>query len=183
MNRDDAIDALKSAEAMAMPGSSEREAGDLLDGLLHRPLSSACAGAVIGRLVALVDQGRTPLVTYDGMPGHAALRASSTVELDGRHVGRLVVLIFERDDPARPVVLGRLRQDDVQVPAVNDNDSVQVDTDGEQLIVSAKGRLVLRCGRSSIVLHADGRISLRGDTIVSQAIAANHVRGGSVQLN
>ncbi|MFN0113200.1 MAG: hypothetical protein ACKVPY_00835 [Paracoccaceae bacterium] len=50
-------------------------------------------------------------------------------------------------------------------------------------VVEAKGTLILRCGKASVTLHADGRIAVKGEELLSRARGANRVQGGSVQLN
>lgn len=191
MNRDETIDAFAVADTQATAvdaGQREDDGARLLRRLVEAdrvpavPQPPPLVGAVVGRLVALVDQGRTPLVAYDDMSGDVSLRARSTVELDGRHVGHPVVLNFEHGDPSRPLIVGRLICDEHRVPP-DGGEGVQLEVDGERMVVSARGQLVLRCGRASITLDADGSIELRGETIVSQAVGANHLRGGSVQLN
>ena len=44
-------------------------------------------------------------------------------------------------------------------------------------------RIELRCGRASLIMEKDGRITLRGTRVVSHASGTNRIRGGSVQLN
>ncbi|HKB12303.1 MAG TPA: DUF6484 domain-containing protein, partial [Vicinamibacterales bacterium] len=62
-------------------------------------------GVVIGTLVGFADNGATPLVTFAGQPGPAAVAARTTVDVYGPHIGRDVVLTFESGDPARPIVV------------------------------------------------------------------------------
>ena len=50
-------------------------------------------------------------------------------------------------------------------------------------VIEAKSTLTLRCGKASVTLHADGRIAIRGEELLSRARGANRVQGGSVQLN
>ncbi len=137
---------------------------------------------VIGELVALTDDGRTPLVTYPGQPGTAAQRARSVVDLHRAHIAQPVVLMFEGGDPTRPIVMGVLRQRDgwpeAEAPA-----QVQVDADGERLIVSAKEQLVLKCGKASITLTKAGKVLIQGSYVLSRSTGVNRVKGGSVQLN
>jgi hypothetical protein len=58
-----------------------------------------------------------------------------------------------------------------------------VDADGERLVVSAVHGLVLRCGKASITLSADGKIVVRGTHVVSHSSGLNRIKGGSVQVN
>ncbi|KAI5916439.1 MAG: hypothetical protein JSR64_06750 [Nitrospira sp.] len=136
-------------------------------------------GVVIGELIALTDQGGTPLVLY---PGSAALAARSTVDLHGGHIGRSVVLMFEAGDPRRPIVMGLLRGGEswslAEAP-----ENVEVDADGERMVVCAKERLVLRCGKASITLTRAGKVLIEGAYVLSRSSGVNRVKGGSVQLN
>ncbi len=53
----------------------------------------------------------------------------------------------------------------------------------ETLILNARRRIELRCGRSSLVLYPDGRIVLRGEYILSDAESVNRIAGGQIELN
>lgn len=53
----------------------------------------------------------------------------------------------------------------------------------EHLLLQAEQRLELRCGEAAIVLHADGRIQLRGRYITSHASATQRIVGGAVHVN
>ena len=66
--------------------------------LLDRPATGnvgAVGAVVIGELLGIGDDGRTPLVSFPGQPGTAAVAARSVVDLHAVHVGRQVVLMFE----------------------------------------------------------------------------------------
>lgn len=58
----------------------------------------------------------------------------------------------------------------------------QPDTETE-LILSARQRIVLHCGNSSLTLHASGKIVLRGVYILSEAEDVNRLAGGRIELN
>ena len=60
---------------------------------------------------------------------------------------------------------------------------VEVDADGERMIVSAKEQLVLRCGKASITLTKAGKVLIQGSYVSSRSTGVNRVKGGSVQLN
>lgn len=136
---------------------------------------------VIGELVALVDDGLTPLVLFPGQAGTAALRARTVLDLHGAHIGRQVVLSFEGGDASRPVVMGVLRAaGDRPLDAPG---QVQVDADGERLVVNAKQELVLQCGKASITLTKAGKVLIQGTYVSSRSSGVNRLKGGSVQLN
>ena len=101
---------------------------------------------VIGELIAIADEGRSPLVHYAGQPGSAALRARTVIDLHAPHIGQPVVLMFEGHDASRPIVMGVLRQAEGW-PLADPPGQVQVDADGARLLVTAKEQLVLRCGK------------------------------------
>ena len=147
--------------------------------LEHAP---ALPAVVLGTLVAITDDARTPLVLYAGQPGSAALRARAVLDLHGAHIGRQVVLAFEAGDAARPIVLGVLMQSEGW-PLPQAPGQVQVDADGERLLVSAKEQLVLRCGKASITLTKAGKVLIDGAYVSSRSSGVNRIKGGSVQLN
>lgn len=135
-----------------------------------------------GELVAITDEGCTPLVVFPGQPGTAAVRARSVVDLHGAHIGRQVVLMFEAADPARPVVMGVLRSGEGSpLPAMSPQ--VDVEADGSRIVVSAKEQLVLRCGKASITLTKAGKVLIQGGYVSSRSTGVNRIKGGSVQLN
>ena len=142
----------------------------------------AWPAVVIGELLALAEEGRTPLVAYPGQPGSAALRARSLVELHGAHIGQQLALAFEAGDPGRPVVMGVLRQA-AGWPLADPPAQVEVDAGGERLIVSAREQLVLRCGKASITLTRAGKVLIQGSYVSSRSTGVNRIKGGSVQLN
>jgi hypothetical protein len=60
---------------------------------------------------------------------------------------------------------------------------VEVEADGERLVVSAREQLVLRCGKASITLTRAGRVIIRGESLLSRSSGVNRIKGGSVQIN
>ena len=143
-------------------------------------LAAWSATAVVGELVAITDDGRTPLVCFSDQPGTAALRARSTVDLHAAHVGAAVLLLFEAGDARRPIVTGVLRGERHEEVA---NAPVVIETDGERLVVAAKQQLVLRCGKACITLTSAGKVLIEGSYVSSRSTGVNRLKGGSVQLN
>jgi hypothetical protein len=137
---------------------------------------------VTGELIAMADEGRTPLVMFLGQPGTAAVRARSVVDLHGAHIGKSVVLMFEASDPRRPIVMGVLRGDEGW-PLDARPAQVEVDADGERMILNAREQLVLRCGKASITLTRAGKVLIHGSYVLSKSTGVNRVKGGAVQIN
>jgi hypothetical protein len=146
--------------------------------------SAPAIGVVVGELIALTDEGCTPLVLYPGQPGTAALSAQTVVDLHGAHIGRPVVLMFEHGDPGRPIVMGLLRaRAGAGWPLPDRPAQVEIDADGERLLVSARESVVLRCGKASITLTKAGKVLIQGAYILSRSTGVNRIKGGAVQLN
>ncbi len=140
-------------------------------------------GVVVGQLLAIsANDAKTPLVGFGLAVAGAAVPARTTVDLHGAHIGRDVVLMFEHGDPKRPIVIGVL-QGPAGWPADEAPAQVQVDADGQRLLVSAREQLVLRCGKASITLTKAGKVLIEGSYLLSRASGVNRIKGGSVQLN
>ena len=139
-------------------------------------------GAVVGELVGMTEDGITPLVAFPGQVGSAAIAARSTIDLHGAHVGRPIVLVFEGSDPTKPIVTGVLREDGKSA-LLPRTQHVEVEADGERMVISAREQLVLRCGKARITLTRAGKILIEGAYISSRSSGVNRIKGGSVQLN
>ncbi|MGH2360860.1 MAG: DUF6484 domain-containing protein [bacterium] len=168
----------------AASASIEESGAELLRPLLEAPAPprSTPGGVVIGELVAISNEGRVPLVLYADQPGSKALAARSLVDLHAAHVGRKVALMFESADPERPLIMGVLRQGEGW-PIEQRPGQIEIDADGERMVVSAKEQLVLRCGKASITLTKAGKVLIQGEYVQSRASGVNRIRGGSVQIN
>ena len=132
-------------------------------------------GVVIGLVLGFQDA--SPLVVFPGNPSDQAIIARSLVRLSAEDVGREVALLFEDGARDRPLIVGRLVE-----PVRNEVDPVVV-ADGQMLRLVAKERIELRVGKASLVMEADGHITLRGTDLVSHASRSNRIRGGSINLN
>jgi|SRR5579871_92520 len=174
----------QTAEAVptAVSSSASELLRPLMEGHAARPRSNADAGLRIGQLLALLPETAVCLVSIADSLTADAKRARAIIELDGRHIGRDVLLGFENNDPERPIILGLLTGQSGW-PMENPSGHVEVAADGHRIVITANRELVLRCGKSSISLRYDGRIEVRGEEVLTQAAGANRIRGGSVELN
>jgi hypothetical protein len=132
-------------------------------------------GVIIGLVLGFRDA--EPLVVFAGNPSETAILARSLVRLSAEDVGREVALLFEDGARDRPLIVGRL------VEPVRDDAAPVVVADGQMLRLVAKQRIELRVGKSSLIMEADGHITIRGTDLVSHASRSNRIRGGSVNLN
>ncbi|WP_234413856.1 DUF6484 domain-containing protein [Ideonella sp. A 288] len=163
---------------------------DTLALLLAKPLESNGSndtfvridGVRIGRLIGFSEHGSVPLVAFDGQPPSAPMEARATIELSGSHVGRQLVLMFENGDPFRPIAVGCLV--DVNRTSLSiDSQAIDADVDGERVVLTAKERLVLRCGKASITLTKEGKVVVKGEYVSSVSAGVLRIKGGSVQIN
>ncbi len=134
-------------------------------------------------------------------------RARSTVELKAELVGR-EVLVCRANAAGEPVVVGVLQEPafgsacparlGASAPpqardAGQDSDAVRVELsvpgledlalERECIVLSARSELVLRCGKGSIALSADGKVTIHGLDVVSSAERTQRIRGGAVRIN
>lgn len=130
--------------------------------------SAALGGAGTATVVAFDDDGH-PLVCIDGS---APVAAQSLIPLDPGLVGATVAVLRIGGVAGAALILGRLHP---PLPVVM--------ADGKAQVIEAERELVLRCGKASIRLTADGAVIVRGTRILSRAEGDNRIQGGSVSLN
>jgi hypothetical protein len=115
--------------------------------------------------------------------------------------GQAAVLLFENDDPGRPIVVGLVQPvsdtpllDELLAPATPPEPAVELEmarpaerqtalVDGKQVVIDAKDELVLRCGRATITLRRNGKVIIRGTYVETHAEGTNRIKGGSVKIN
>lgn len=166
----------------------------------HRHRARALSGPTeprVGRLVGFDARGRL-LVEVSGQ--RAPLPARSLLRLDQalrQAVLRRaeVLLLFEAGDRRKPIVAGVLQptaQDPTpaQITSLTEprddaprSLSLEADADGKRVRLTAQDEIVLECGKASITLRRNGRISIRGVEVDSSAVGTHRIRGGQVRLN
>ena len=146
---------------------------------------TAIQGVRIGTLIS-ADVATGVRVVYEEQPMDEAVEARTTVSVSPDDEGRSVLLVFEGGNPTRPIITGFIQEQPVSQPATmtltrEAVDEVQVDQ--ARVCLEARQEIVLRCGRSSITLRADGKIVIKGREIVSRAASANKIKGSTVRIN
>lgn len=152
------------------PTTSPTASGAALLQSVLQHSTPAAGQVVLGQLIR-APQGSQPGRAQVPLLGEIAV-AASLVPLGASDVGTRIALSLLPTGDA--LVLGVLWEG---AP------SVAVDEEPEERMVQAQHRLTLRCGEAAIVLHADGRIELRGTYITSYASATQRIVGGSVHFN
>jgi len=179
--------ATTSTEVKDLSSAEEAVVGDhqpsmMFDGPAKGIAAQMYSGMVVGDLIALKDDGCTPLVVFPGQTGSVAVPARSVVDLRGRHIGSQVALMFDGGDSAKPIVVGVLKDGDAG-PLDERGGVAELEADGERLIVTAKQQLILRCGSASITLTKAGKVIIQGTFVSSRSSGVNRIVGGSVQIN
>lgn len=132
-------------------------------------------GVLIGMVLGFEDS--VPLVVFAGNAQDHAIPARSLTRLGPGDIGAEVALLFEDGDRARPLIVGKL------IGPNTPESAPLVVADGQMLRLVAKERIELRVGKASLIMEADGHITLRGTDLVSHASRSNRIRGGSINLN
>ncbi len=139
--------------------------------------------SIEGRLtVDFQENGSEPIVArcIDGLLNYDDCKQSLPVS---------VLLIFEGNDFALPIVIGKLSD---TVPVTDDvfgdgqldsNLSRFLSVDGEAVVLEAGKEIVLRCGQSSILLRKNGKIVVKGAEIISRSSGKNKLKGATVNIN
>jgi Domain of unknown function (DUF6484) len=125
-------------------------------------------GVQRAQITGIGPDGRAQ-VMIPAVSGEELLFARSLVQVDANAVGREVAVVMLDGEP---LILGLIQ------PLLP-----QVEADGETLVLEARREMVLKCGRASIHLTADGRVTIRGTQVLSRSDGSNRVQGASVQLN
>jgi hypothetical protein len=130
-----------------------------------------------GRLVG-IGPGHEPWVDVPS-EGLVNVAGRSTVPVSPALIGREVLITFLGKSP---VVVGVLREasDDDETARAPRLDAV---VDGERIVLSGQKEVVLRCGKASIALTADGTVVIKGARLLSSAAGSHRIKGGSVQIN
>ncbi len=146
----------------------------------HAVAAGASATPILGTFRGLDADGRAVVaIDDDGTEFIAVVAAPCPEGALGAARGRQVVLLFERGDPRRPVIVGWVQE----LPAADPPERRYVRVDGRVLVLEGQQEVELRCGEASILLHRDGRIELRGRTILSEAREMQRIRGAAVRIN
>jgi hypothetical protein len=168
-----------------MAGASMQSLG------VERLLAPEVRNFCVGYIIQVTAEGRA-LVIYPGISGEP-IEARSAV--DGPptgngdpHEGIPVLLLFENGDPTLPIIIGIIH--DTLYPVIPHEEATfsmqrphDIILDGKKKVLEAEEEIMLRCGKSSLILRKDGKIIVKGTQIVSRAAGTHKIRGASVRIN
>lgn len=142
----------------------------------------------VGRIVQRLNE-RQWLVDFPGnvhgpIPARALTSAADELAA-ATQAQQDVLLVFDAGDPRLPLIVGSLaspRPAALRVTRVAGR-TAQVNLDGETLVLQASRNVSIQCGESSLSMHADGTVVIKGRKILTRATETNRVRGSTVCIN
>lgn len=149
-------------------------------------------GVAIARLVALPTAHAALIAWQDGRdePPVAARRIAS---LSAADVGREVAVMFEGGDAGKPMIIGILEAAPATDGGAEPSASTKAATsaerpdalhlDADQIFLTGREEIVLRCGKASVTLTKSGKVLIRGAYLLNRSSGVNRIKGGSVQIN
>ncbi len=141
------------------------------------------AGVVTARFDGFDLEDRPLISALPEVPGEV-LPARATIALRRDDIGSTVVLLFERADVRRPIIIGVIQQRHADPPrATPAAPSVSVQADGDRMVIAAEREIVLRCGEASITLTRAGKVLIKGAYVSSRSSGYNRIKGAAVDIN
>ena len=136
----------------------------------------------VGSVGHITEEGEV-WVDYPGNENGLVLARLATSGGDSIALGAAVLLVFDGQDPAKPIIVAAIRDRLEKEAPVKVADPREVTVDGRRVVLEGHDEVVLRCGKASITLRRDGKIAVRGVELLSRASGTNRIRGGSVAIN
>jgi hypothetical protein len=166
-----------------MPKTEYQDAG--VNGAL---LEANSVDAVAGHLAGVDDEGRL-LFRADGShslhPVSIGVPLSDDELVRAARLERRVIVLRTNGGPARGVLVGILRErvGAEARDAANAAGGVNVKVDGDAVRITAQSELELRCGKSRLLMHKDGRIEISGNYLISRSRGPVKIKGATIALN
>lgn len=137
------------------------------------PPTEVANGIVLGRVSNI-----GPPLTIEFPDGRSIAAGICVMDRTTLAVGDIIAAVFDVGDrEARPTVLGKVVSGLDWARVVD-----RVPNDG-CVEIASESEVVLRCGKASITLTADGDVMIRGRNILSRASFDNRIRGAGVHIN
>jgi hypothetical protein len=169
------------------PGAGVNAA--LLDALAPTEAGDvAGAEAVTGHLAGVDNEGRL-LFRADGShqvrPVAIAVPLSDEELVRAARLEQRALVLIAPGSQQSGVLVGMLRErvGSEARDAANAAGAVNVKVDGEAVRISAQSEIELRCGKSRLLMHKDGRIEISGNYLISRSRGPVKIKGATIALN
>ena len=147
----------------------------------------------VGEIAEVNESGEVKVIFPGNLlipvPARSAVLLAPEIPGNGSEwLGVEVLLTFEGADPSRPIILGVIRKSITEVSPsleldLNVDSKPNYTLNGTRIQLNADKELVLKCGKSTLVLRENGKLLIRGVNVVSRASSSNRIKGGSINLN
>ncbi len=153
------------------------------------------SGNKIAKIVQ-ADNPATIMVQWGNNPPQTA-RYLDTVDvkkiIGKESIGREVVISLIDNDPTQPMIMGVVANPieemvNMEITPENTETSqskspAEIVRDDENITITAKNQITLKCGQGSITIQKDGKIVVKGTNLISRSSGLNRIKGGSVGIN
>lgn len=148
-------------------------------------VEQASSAPAVGRVIDVPAPGYLLVQTGSRQTLRARMASALATNKPEYLIGQDVVLLFENNDPDKPIAIAGMQ------PAVDfatalqaaEEGEVEARVDGEKVLIQAKEKLELRVGKASIVIDANGKITIRGANLLSRSTGPIRIKGGHVEIN
>ncbi|MDH3902178.1 MAG: phage baseplate assembly protein V [Xanthomonadales bacterium] len=141
---------------------------------------------MVGRVVDVPQDGFLLVQCGDTKPLRARMVSDLAGKLGEPQLGQEVVLLFENNDPEKPIAIASLQPTGdfaTALEAASRDKKVHARVDGETVLIKAEQKLELRVGKASIVIDNNGKITIRGANLLSRSTGPIRIKGGHVEIN
>ncbi len=142
---------------------------------------------MVGKLVKVDDEGRAIVDFKGNTQGALVARTTITIPPSQAIEGQRLMLVFEDNQYDQPVIIGivsdRLVANADQTVTLPNGVPDAAVIDGKKVRFDAKQEIQLVCGKSSILLRADGKVVIKGKNILNRAQESNKIKGARVGIN
>lgn len=148
-------------------------------------VADAFAGALVGHLAGFDEQGRI-LFQEDGTQAPYTVEIGlplSDEEVAAAAQSKRCALVIKPDNQPRQPVLVALLRECISAEARDKAGTEATRINGQAVEIDAQQSLELNCGRARITLHADGRIELNGDYLLSRSRGPIKLKGATIDIN
>lgn len=140
---------------------------------------------IIGQFIGL-DEHQRPLVTSPWHVNPAVAKAIVTINDDPSLLsGNNVILFLGADTPIIMGFVADTLQSEYSASSglLGDVLTSSLHVDGKKINLQAQNEIVLKCGKSSLSLSRNGKVTIKGTNVTTRSSGSNKIKGASVQVN